>query len=213
MNYAGLCLEKALKKSSFIRNVWSYAFQSGIREKEIREAFDFVQRIDSLTKGKNVLELCSGHGLIGHLLAMKGAKSVRQVDRLDSKSRGNLERYLKNYTRVIYDNIDFIVNKDEILTWDFDIVVSMHACGNLTDEVIDIAMKKGADIASCPCCYHGSKVMKSMSAAAHHLGKPLAVDAFRLGKLANAGYDVSMKLLEISISPCNHIIVGKKIKT
>ena len=39
-----------------------------------------------------------------------------------------------------------------------DVVVSAHACGRLSDVVVDRAIEAGASVAVLPCCHaHGSK--------------------------------------------------------
>jgi len=34
-----------------------------------------------------------------------------------------------------------------------DLVIAWHACGDLTDRAIDMALKLGAALVACPCCY------------------------------------------------------------
>ena len=210
MNYASLDLKKTMRSNDFVRHAWSYSDTSHVRDKEIRESLDFVARIDDLAHHRKVLELCSGHGLIGQLLGIKDTVSVRQACLTDCKSRGFLEGYFNNYGKVLFDQIDILKEHDEILAWDFGLVIAMHACGNLTDAAIDIAIEKGADIAICPCCYHKAKVARQMASLARAIGKPMACDSFRLARMAAAGYNVTLRKLNISISPCNNILIGVK---
>jgi len=191
--------------SRFTRLVWSCAEQSHIRDKEIRESLDFVARIRRIIKHKSVLEVCCGHGLVGQLLAENGAKSVHQIDIHETHSHALLQTYfLKN--PVMFDVIDIRSQKDEILSWNFDVVVGMHCCGDLSDIIVDIAIKKGAALCLCPCCYHGARMAPSIAASMKKYSKPLAVDAVRVATLALHGYAITMKALNISISTCNNII-------
>jgi hypothetical protein len=206
MNYVKYSTERLMEiPSRFTRLVWSYAAQSHVRDKEIWESFDFVSRIRRITRGKRVLEACCGHGLVGHLLALNGARSVRQFDIRETRSHALLQTYFLR-SPVMFDTVDVRKQKDEVLSWDFDVVVGMHCCGDLSDIIVDIATKKGAALCICPCCYHGARMAPAMAASMNAFPKPLAVDAVRVATLALRGYAVTMKKLNISISTCNDII-------
>jgi hypothetical protein len=101
--------------------------------------------------------------------------------------------------------MNIIDNIDEIIEMDFDSVVSMHACGELTDLAIDIAIKKNAASISCPCCYHfTSNPIKRV----FWKNRRDVMDGIRCNKLIEAGYDVRIKTLNPGISPMNRIIAG-----
>lgn len=101
-----------------------------------------------------VVDFCSGSGHLGLLLAYllpkchvilvenKEKSLLRATDRIESLN-------LKNVT-VVQSNLDYFCA-------DFELGVSLHACGTATDLVMQMCVKKKANFVCCPCCYGGIK--------------------------------------------------------
>ena len=86
------------------------------------------------------------------------------------------------------------------------VVVSAHACGPLTDEVIGLAIAAKARVAVLPCCHALSKC--DTGGLAGWVDGPLAIDMTRAGRLRAAGYQVHTQTISEDISPQNRLLLG-----
>jgi hypothetical protein len=87
-----------------------------------------------------------------------------------------------------------------------DIVVSCHACGALTDEVIDFAVARGAHLAVLPCCHDVETC--DPGDLTGWMDSALAIDATRVARLRAAGYRVRTQAIPVEITPKNRLILG-----
>jgi hypothetical protein len=88
-------------------------------------------------------------------------------------------------------------------------VVSAHACGALTDEVIDRATFVRARVAVLPCC-HDLKAGDTGSLAGWVDGA-LAIDIVRAEKLKAHNYTVWTQTIPSEITPKNRLLIGAPI--
>jgi hypothetical protein len=86
------------------------------------------------------------------------------------------------------------------------VVVSSHACGALTDLVIDRAIAARARVAVLPCC-HVFKV-NDQGALSGWIDGALAIDIMRVVKLEQNGYHVSTQTIPASVTPKNRLLLG-----
>lgn len=187
------------------RDIWVTASNTGIEEKEIRESLDFCAKVRDMVRGKKVLEVCSGHGLVGNILVKKyGCKQVTQVDLLDTKAGFRSIQDFNNNSRV-YKELLNINEYEKMEDLEYDCVVGVHCCGDLTDAAIDIAINKKADIGVSPCCYHRVK-----SNNMKELFGSRGVDIIRCNKLFENGYTVSIRKMKSNITKMDKIIIGRK---
>ncbi|MBR9691158.1 methyltransferase [Candidatus Woesearchaeota archaeon] len=108
-----------------------------------------VSIVDFFNPFETVLEIGSGSGLLAHNLALQyPSAKIHCID-----SNNNLVEKLKQNN--LLSNLSF--SAEDAFTYlpetRPDIVLSLHACGNLTDRVIDIAVSSSANIICVPCCY------------------------------------------------------------
>jgi len=182
------------------RKIWASCLGYGFPIKELRESFDFTDRIKKFIHGKIGLELFCGHGLIGQILiAHNRCDAIYQIDKLWSRNR-NLVYNLFNKTRV-YPIVEEIAEERVDFINDVDFLISMHGCGQLTDIVLDLAIKYKKDVAVCPCCYHLIKTPNAIFGR-HNF------DYYRIARLIERGYDVHVREMHQSISPMNRVIIG-----
>jgi hypothetical protein len=87
-----------------------------------------------------------------------------------------------------------------------DIVVSCHACGALTDGVIDFAVARRAHLAVLPCC-HDVETCDAGDLTGW-MDSALAIDATRVARLRTAGYRVRTQAIPVEITPKNRLILG-----
>ena len=87
-----------------------------------------------------------------------------------------------------------------------DVVVSSHACGALTDAILDAAAAAGAAVAVLPCC-HDLQACDG-GPLAGWLDAALAIDAVRAMRLAGRGYQVRTQTIPDAITPKNRLLIG-----
>jgi hypothetical protein len=203
--------EQLMNHPQYMRD-WYYAVLSQVPLKEIQESFEFVSCIDSYIQGKRVLELFGGHGLVGFLLVQRGATSVHMMDRNDTHAHQRLELYFKEWTRCTFDQLN-IPNELEYVharAKEVDLVVTMHACGGLTDIALNVAALAGIDAVCCPCCYdhhhvHGEPQTLELESRMNH------VDRTRQMRMDEQGYSMKWLYLDPAITPMNHVLAFTKL--
>ena len=91
------------------------------------------------------------------------------------------------------------------------IVISTHACGSLTDMVLEYASSiDAASIAVMPCCYTGTSEGAPYGVR-RMLGVGIAADVRRSFALQDAGdYHVDFAAIPRAITPMNRIIVAER---
>ena len=87
-----------------------------------------------------------------------------------------------------------------------DIVVSSHACGRLTDVVLERAVSARARVAVLPCCHdRGACDTGDLSG---WLGDPVAIDVMRAMRLKQHGYRIWTQTIPAAITPKNRLLLG-----
>ena len=89
-----------------------------------------------------------------------------------------------------------------------DIVVSCHACGALTDRVIEFAIARQAHLAVLPCCHDVETC--DVGDLTGWMDPALAIDATRVARLRAAGYRVRTQAIPPEITPKNRLILGTR---
>ena len=90
-----------------------------------------------------------------------------------------------------------------------DVLVSSHACGALTDVVLDAAASARATVAVLPCCHDlGNHARSVAGALAGWLDGALAIDVLRATRLEAKGYRVRTQTIPSDITPKNRLLIG-----
>ena len=89
------------------------------------------------------------------------------------------------------------------------LVVSTHACGALTDRVLDRAATARARVAVLPCCH--DEATCDAGSLDGWIDAPLAIDVVRAQRLAAHGYAVHTQLLPEAITPKNRLLFGEPL--
>jgi hypothetical protein len=92
-----------------------------------------------------------------------------------------------------------------------DVVVSSHACGGLTDLVLDRAIEAGAKVAVLPCCHNLDQ--SNGADLTGWLDGALAMDVRRAERLRSSGYRVWTQTIPETITPKNRLLVGESIRS
>ena len=182
---------------------------SCLPRKELYESWEVARRVRRRVRGRPVVELAAGHALVAHLLLLlddssEGAvavdpKPVPSAARLQEVLVGRWPRLAGRVERRVDDLRTVPVSED-------DLVVSVHACGALSDLVLDRATSARAPVALLPCC-HDARTCDT-GGLLGFLPVPLAVDATRVARLRAAGYEVSTQTIPAEITPHNRLIVA-----
>ncbi len=153
-----------------------------------------------------MIDLACGHGLVAHLMLVLDDTSpiAHAVDTRIPDSAAVLGAELARTWprlagRVVFEERPL----SEVAIGSDAVVVSVHACGGLTDDVLGAAIQARARVVVLPCC----QVAKP-SPLDGWLDAPLAVDVGRVQRLVAAGYDVVTQTIASEITPKNRLLLG-----
>jgi hypothetical protein len=178
--------------------------------KELYEAWEMARRIRRRFRGGRIVDIAAGHGLLAHVLLIldDSSPAALLVDTDPPQSAARVHEVLvQEWPRL-----------DGRLTWleapvdsaplsAGDLVVSSHACGGLTDAVLEAAAAVQARVAVLPCCH--DLVLNESGALAGWLDKPLAIDVIRAVRLEQRGYRVWTQTIPAEITPKNRLLLGE----
>jgi hypothetical protein len=177
--------------------------------KELYESWEVARRVRRKVRGRRVVELAAGHALVSHLLLLlddtseralaADPKPVPSAERLHAALVARWPRLGGRVERLPDDLRSVPVSAD-------DLVVSVHACGALSDLVLDRAIAARAPVALLPCC-HDARTCDT-GGLLGFLPVALAVDATRVARLRAAAYDVVAQTIPAEITPHNRLILG-----
>lgn len=181
--------------------------------KELHEAWEVARRVRRRYRGGRVLDLACGHGLLAHIMLILDDSSAfaLAVDKNIPENAQKLSRALmaswpRLENRIIYRQ-EMV---QEVIVFPGDIVVSAHACGTLTDLIMDKAIEKGARLAVLPCC-HNLKV-SATGGLDGWMDRSLAVDTLRAMRLSTMGYEIVTQNIPGEITPKNRLLMGEVLK-
>jgi hypothetical protein len=114
----------------------------------------FGHRLDAGTL--RVLDMAAGHGLLAHILLIlhPECRSAVCIDRRQPHSYDKLAAALATARPHLLGRVRFVQGKVEGAVPSPDtLLVSVHACGGLTDLVLKMAVEGGSPVAVVPCCH------------------------------------------------------------
>src|SRR5438552_4448216 len=124
--------------------------------KELFEAWEVARRVRRLFRGGRVVDLGGGHGLLAQAMLLLDDTSPRAlvVDKAVPASSAKLHATLVEAWPRLAGRVDFLPRAiDDVELSAEDVVVSSHACGRLTDLVLERAAAARARVAVLPCCH------------------------------------------------------------
>ena len=182
--------------------------------KELHEAWEMAKRVRRRYRGGRILDLACGHGLLAHIMLIldDSSKEALAVDREIPLNAAKLSNALiaawpRLENRIIYKQMPI----EEIAVHPDDIVVSAHACGFLTDLIIEKAVEKHARVAVLPCCHNLKE--SPTDGLEGWLEKTLAVDTVRAVSLKSKGYRIVTQEIPKDITPKNRLLMGEFVKS
>ena len=181
--------------------------------KELYEAWEVARRTRRRFRSGRVVDLGAGHGLLAQVMLLLDDTSAEAlvVDTSLPPSAPTVHQALVGEWPRLADRVRFV--NAAIETMDLhadDVVVSSHACGSLTDVVLDRAATAGARVAVLPCCHNLRH--NDGGALAGWLDGPLAIDVMRAVMLERRGYRVWTQTIPAAITPKNRLILGERVR-
>jgi len=175
--------------------------------KELHEAWEMATRVGEHFRGGRVVDLCSGYGLLGQVMLLLD-ESLTDAVAVDVKvppNHGLVHEAIVAEFPALRGRVHFVNAplQGTAIAAD-DIVVSAHACGPLTDDVIAKGADHGARLAVLPCChqYRRRTDLAAMDDPA------LAMDIERATHLRARGYRVWIPTIPPEVSPKNRLLLG-----
>jgi len=181
--------------------------------KELYEAWEMARRVRRRLRGGRVVDLGGGHGLLAQamLIVDDSSPGAIVVDRLLPASSGPLHKVLVEEWPRLAGRIAFITaSLDAVDLAPNDVVVSSHACGALTDRVLERAAAAGTRVAVLPCCHElRAPAHTGARALSGWIDGALAIDTLRAVGLQQQGYRVWTQTIPAEITPKNRLLIGE----
>ena len=177
--------------------------------KELFESWEVARRARRRLRGGRVVDLACGHGLVAHLMLILDDSSplALAVDPELPKSAARVSAALLAEWPRLAGRVQLVQQRiSETLLLPGDLVVSAHACGGLTDEVLGRALLARARVAVLPCCHESAT--GDQGGLGGWLEPALAIDATRAARLRAAGYQVLTQTIPPAITPKNRLLLG-----
>ena len=182
--------------------------------KELFEAWEVARRVRRKYRGGRVVDLACGHGLLAHIMLLldDSSEAALAVDLNFNENTYSLSRIIVDRWPRLKNRIHYRSSRVQDVDLDSDdIVVSVHACGQLTDTIIESTANAGARLAVLPCC-HDTKT-GDLGGLGGWMNGPLAIDATRAALLRAKGYSIITRTIPEEITPQNRLLMAHPIKT
>jgi hypothetical protein len=177
--------------------------------KELYEAWEVARRVRRLFRGGRVVDLAAGHGLLAHVMLLldDSSSGAVAVDQHLPPSAVTLHAALTEAWPRLRGRIAFEPRSlDAFALVSTDVVVSSHACGALTDRILEQAVSARARVAVLPCCHHLAS--PDARKLAGWVDGALALDIARAHRLEQHGYRIWTQTIAEGITPKARLLLG-----
>jgi hypothetical protein len=160
-------------------------------------------------RGGRIVDLAGGHGVLAQALLLldDSSPAALVVDQAVPQSARKLHEALVAEWPRLAGRVEFVTAGVRDVALDAgDLVVSCHACGSLTDEVLARAADARARVAVLPCC-HDPKTFDA-TLLSGWMDPGLAIDVARATQLTQRGYRVWTQTIPADITPKNRLLLG-----
>ena len=196
--------------STLFHRVARAVCQAGcLPRKELYESWEVARRVRRLFRGGRIVDLGGGHGLLAQMMLIldDSSSGAIVVDTVLPPSSAKLHRALLQVWPRLAERVAFVAaDLDAVELLATDVVVSSHACGALTDRVLDRAAAARARVAVLPCC-HNLAVLDTGDLAGWVDG-PTAIDITRAIRLKQMGFRVWTQTIPADVTPRNRLLIG-----
>lgn len=187
--------------------------KSFLPKKEYAESIEVVRillRFIRSWQNLNVYDICGGHGFVGILLDIlsKGVNKSYIIDQKKPLSHERLvtciqeslhiEKYSINFLQEDFKNIEYKPNS---------LLIGIHACSTLSDEIMNLAFEKNSAVAILPCCYKQNCLPGQLRKFTDTYELSDLVDIYRINKANNLGYKINLRKISSKITPMNKMFI------
>ena len=180
--------------------------------KELYEAWEVARRVRRRFRSGRVVDVAGGHGLLAYLMLLLDDTSGEAyvVDPSLPPSVVAVRDVLTAAWPRLVGRVHSIAAPLESFAFTRDdVVVSSHACGALTDRVLECAASARARVAVLPCCHDRSTC--DVGSLTGWVDVSLAIDLRRAARLEQGGYRVWTQTIPSAITPKNRLLLGAPI--
>jgi hypothetical protein len=177
--------------------------------KELYEAWEVARRVRRWCRGGRVVDVAGGHGLLAHVMLLLDDSSpvAIVVDPRPPVSAAALHDALTEEWPRLRGRVEFRRQSlGDMALSAGDLVVSSHACGRLSDDILDAATDASARVAVLPCCHDMSCC--DPGPLGGWLDGPTAIDAVRALRVEGRGYLVRTQTIPRAITPKNRLLLA-----
>lgn len=177
--------------------------------KELYESWEVARRARRRFRGGRVVDLACGHGLLAHLMLILDDSSPEAIAadvRLPPSASAVGEAMTLAWPRLAGRVRSEKRPIDEVELRAGDVVVSAHACGGLTDQVLAAAAAARARVAVLPCCHALGK--SDLGGLEGWLDGPTAVDVTRAARMRALGYHVVTQRIAPGITAEDRLLLA-----
>ena len=169
-------------------------------------------------RGGRVVDLAAGHGLLAQLMLIldDSSPTAIAIDKTLPASSPRLRDAIVATWPRLSGRVSFVEGPlESVEIQPGDVVVSSHACGALTDLVLDRAAAAKARVAVLPCCHDraprlgSGQVINDAGPLTGWVDSALAIDIRRAQRLEQRGYDVRTQAIPAAITPKNRLLMGE----
>jgi len=177
--------------------------------KELYEAWEMARRVRRHFRGGRIVDLAAGHALLAQVMLLlddssPGALAVGKT--LPASSARLRDVLVQAWPRLSGRLMSVAGALEDVEIHPTDVVVSSHACGALTDLVLDRAVAAGARVAVLPCCHH--LAARDPGALSGWIDGAAAIDIRRALRLEQQGYRIWTQSIPAEITPKNRLLLG-----
>ena len=177
--------------------------------KELYESWEVARRARRRFRGGRVVDLACGHALVAHLMLILDDTSPEAlaVDlRIPTSAHPLSEALVRAWPRLA-GRVQLTARPlEELQLHPGDLLVSAHACGALTDEVLTLALGVTARVVVLPCCQN--EATGDLGGLEGWMDSALAIDATRAARLRAHGYSVHTQTIPGEITAKNRLLLG-----
>jgi len=180
-----------------------------IPRKELYESWEVARRARRRFRGGRVVDLACGHGLVAHLLLLldDSSPSAIAVDACLPPSAATVAGAMVAEWPRLAGRVELLERGlEDVALEPGDLVVSTHACGALTDRVIERARAARARLVVLPCCHNAETC--DAGGLEGWLDVALAIDVTRAARLREGGWSVHTQHLPEAITPKNRLLLA-----
>jgi len=203
--YTALLLSELSANSQEDSELVTLVSEAEINNKEFEEIKYFNEQIKDYIHLEIMYDLCAGNGLNGFYNLYNNQS--RFVHFYDIKENQHFEKLARHFSAYDYHLKD--IHQTKIISRENSGFTSIHACNNLTDRVIEIAISNRKPFAVMPCCYeYHNNDHFSPELIDYFKNKEDAIDAARVKYIQDRDYTAIIRNIPEEITKKNRILIG-----